>query len=478
MRQGSLMTFFYLLCISALILCVRIVRWQVTTYGPKTHRETPPRVKLEPRIRWSIPDDIDNYEVIPAMNNLTLERGLLDTEQRNIDIERNLRGSDLADKTLNELLSEVSYYTPYTDNRLLNKLVNEAKAQDDTEGRQCVVKILQMCSEMCKNTIGNRSMEWVTFPCRFSGCRFQTKFHSKEEDLLESDVVIFLPEGRDWQRLIARRPAGQLWVVHSKESPIHWPDFSPPREYGNPFNLSIMYLSDADIAPAYFYLDSRIGESEPAVMQKKKLMAWMSSNCNNTSWGRHALVNALQQHLPIDTFGRCGTKQCPRYESLCRELTKHYKFYLAFENSLCPEYITEKFWFNALSFGSVPIVYGAPKEDYERFAPPHSFIHLDDFPSLKDFTKYINLLDNDDRLYLQYFAWRRLGRVQKSSRILTNRVQSPPMLCYIIRTLVKKSLKLEEWSWKNQHPNFYDWWNGMCNREKQPRTVMDIDVRV
>ena len=39
-------------------------------------------------------------------------------------------------------------------------------------------------------------------------------------------------------------------------------------------------------------------------------------------------------------------------------IAKH-KFYLAFENSLhCNDYISEKFWRNALGNGAVPIVYG------------------------------------------------------------------------------------------------------------------------
>ena len=45
-------------------------------------------------------------------------------------------------------------------------------------------------------------------------------------------------------------------------------------------------------------------------------------------------------------------------DSQCYDsLWDNYKFYLAFENSDCNHYITEKFW-NALANGVVPIVYG------------------------------------------------------------------------------------------------------------------------
>ena len=56
-----------------------------------------------------------------------------------------------------------------------------------------------------------------------------------------------------------------------------------------------------------------------------------------------------------------------------------YKFYLAFENHNCQDYITEKF-FNVIRRGDiVPVVMGATKEAYNLFGPPGSFIHVDDF---------------------------------------------------------------------------------------------------
>ena len=57
----------------------------------------------------------------------------------------------------------------------------------------------------------------------------------------------------------------------------------------------------------------------------------------------------------------------------------------------------------------VPIVMGAPKEDYEKVAPPHSFIHVDDFRSPRHLAEYLHLLDKDDVLYNQYFEWRSRG---------------------------------------------------------------------
>jgi len=58
---------------------------------------------------------------------------------------------------------------------------------------------------------------------------------------------------------------------------------------------------------------------------------------------------------------------------------RDYKFYLAFENSICPDYVTEKL-FNTLLFTTVPIVYGGA--DYEAIgAPPNSYIDVRNFTS-------------------------------------------------------------------------------------------------
>ena len=55
--------------------------------------------------------------------------------------------------------------------------------------------------------------------------------------------------------------------------------------------------------------------------------------------------------------------QAKREELYINQLGK-YKFYLSFENALCRDYITEKFYL-ALHAGTLPIVYGGgSKADY------------------------------------------------------------------------------------------------------------------
>ena len=45
---------------------------------------------------------------------------------------------------------------------------------------------------------------------------------------------------------------------------------------------------------------------------------------------------------------------------------------------------------------------GAPLEDYRRVAPPHSFIHVDEFNNPEHLAEYLHLLDEDADLYNRY----------------------------------------------------------------------------
>jgi glycoprotein 3-alpha-L-fucosyltransferase len=49
---------------------------------------------------------------------------------------------------------------------------------------------------------------------------------------------------------------------------------------------------------------------------------------------------------------------------------------------------------------------GAPKFDYARVSPPHSFIHTSDFPSARHLADYLNYLTLNTTAYNEYFAWK------------------------------------------------------------------------
>nr|VZI40529.1 unnamed protein product [Spirometra erinaceieuropaei] len=113
----------------------------------------------------------------------------------------------------------------------------------------------------------------------------------------------------------------------------------------------------------------------------------------------------------VDVYGP-GRRYCPPDGDIClRQLSLQYKFYLAFENSDCKDYITEKLFINALMYSMLPVVMGAPRSSYCAMAPPNSFIHVDDFSSPADLADYLIWLDRNDTAYASYFAWQEYGKI-------------------------------------------------------------------
>ena len=92
-------------------------------------------------------------------------------------------------------------------------------------------------------------------------------------------------------------------------------------------------------------------------------------------------------------------------------LDRDYKFYLAFENANCKDYVSEKFFDQGLARNILPIVMGASEEEYSRRAPPRSFIHVDEFKSPAELAQYLLVLDKNDELYNSYFQWKGTGVV-------------------------------------------------------------------
>ncbi len=83
-------------------------------------------------------------------------------------------------------------------------------------------------------------------------------------------------------------------------------------------------------------------------------------------------------------------------------LREDYKFVLAFENSLCTDYVTDKLY-TALQSGVVPVVYG--EADYRAYAPANSYVNARDFSGPKQLADYLWLLHTNDHLYQNYLSW-------------------------------------------------------------------------
>lgn len=213
------------------------------------------------------------------------------------------------------------------------------------------------------------------------------------------------------------RPPGQRWVWMNFESPSHSPGLRSLA--GNLFNWTLSYRADSDVFVPYGYLYPRTHPSDqprgpaPPLARKRGLVAWVVSNWDERQ-ARVRYYHQLSQHVAVDVFGRSGPGR-PLPDVGLLHTVARYKFYLAFENSQHLDYITEKLWRNALLAGTVPVVLGPDRANYERFVPRGAFIHVDDFPSASSLAAYLLFLDRNPAVYRRYFNWRRSYAVHITS---------------------------------------------------------------
>ena len=167
------------------------------------------------------------------------------------------------------------------------------------------------------------------------------------------------------------RPPNQRWIFLLYESPVHSGDFS---KYNGFYNLTSTYRIDSNF-PRYYQTYSgfiwkenkNFNENEDFSKNKFNLAVAVISNCHASSQ-RLEYINQMQKYVSVNVFGTCG-KKCPgtyKNGSLgnCKDiLGAEYKFYLAFENSMCKDYITEKF-FLTLKYNTIPLVLGGGNYDF------------------------------------------------------------------------------------------------------------------
>ena len=200
------------------------------------------------------------------------------------------------------------------------------------------------------------------------------------------------------------RPPGQVWVAFGLESPVHYRGRHDFPAWRGVFNWTMTYRTDSDIFSPYGFLALRptppLKNYTQIALNKTKPVAWLVSNCNTQS-RRRQYVQQLQNYIDVDVYGRCGTHECPRSkESEClRLLSTTYYFYLSFENSLCRDYVTEKFFKVFNDVNVIPVVRGGA--DYEQYFPPNTFINTADFHSPQHLATYLKSLMADTETYAE-----------------------------------------------------------------------------
>nr|XP_053611993.1 alpha-(1,3)-fucosyltransferase C-like [Plodia interpunctella] len=185
---------------------------------------------------------------------------------------------------------------------------------------------------------------------------------------------------------------------------------------------------------------------------KTKAAAWFVSRCTSVG-GREDFVRKLKPelsklNLTLDVYGDCGDLICPKNKSgLCNDMVKRdYYFYFSFENSLAPDYVTEKLLI-ALNNFAIPVVYGGA--DYSRFLPPGSYLNARKLGP-KQLAMTMKEIMGDRTKFHDFFRWRnhfRYKRGENDSEICN--------ICTALNENTPHNLQLRD--------GFREWWNDGYN---------------
>ena len=208
-------------------------------------------------------------------------------------------------------------------------------------------------------------------------------------------------------RLPRVKRKGQLWVGWCNESEVNYPMLRDPVTLGR-LDLMMTYRLASDV-PAIYLPEGQVDWQLPPEEKKPEHLAAVLISSSNDRSRRIAYLKELMNHVEVHSYGKAlNNRSMPlpdRGRSTKLGLLRSYKFTLAFENSICADYVTEKF-FDPLVAGSVPVYLGAP--NIEEFAPgDHCYINVANFPSPQRLAEYLLHLNNDHAAYAEYFAWKR-----------------------------------------------------------------------
>ncbi|CAI4226822.1 unnamed protein product [Auanema sp. JU1783] len=261
------------------------------------------------------------------------------------------------------------------------------------------------------NKFHKRPLSWMFD--RLKLCEYRCDYSDDRRNASLADVLIIhggtlhsLPPKKKHQKIVffMRESPGREWKGFYR----HW--HQVPMKF---FDVTMTYHRRANYWERYFTMDPIESSEDPhwtdsevdeAISRKTHGSFFLASHCNAGS-KRDQIVRQLNQYHEVSIFGKCdGASPC---DFDCeQEVVDTTHFYLALENSVCTDYITEKFYrFKRLI---VPITF--KREIVSGMVPDDAFIAVDDFCSLEELGKYLNWLMANKKEYKRYFNWSKLYR--------------------------------------------------------------------
>ncbi|KAK6174086.1 hypothetical protein SNE40_017429 [Patella caerulea] len=226
----------------------------------------------------------------------------------------------------------------------------------------------------------------------------------------DAAAVLFNAQIMQIQKPMPRPKSQQIWILHDTEP--EKPDWShsvtfrtPP--WWNLFNWTMFYREDSDIFASYGIVRRKLPSElynrdlDAIVKAKPKKFVALISHCG-TEGKRLEYIQLLQKHIQIDIYGGCGPLKWSRSDDkgFMHMVNSTYKFYLAFENSFCDDYISEKAY-RYYKADFILVVRGGG--NYTRHIPAGTFIDTRDFKTTKDLADHLRFLDTNHDAYMKMF---------------------------------------------------------------------------
>jgi hypothetical protein len=241
------------------------------------------------------------------------------------------------------------------------------------------------------------------------GLEQEDHFTVDQSRLKEADVVVFhVPDLRLSDIGDTPKYSGQMWVAWSLESNVNYPRLAQS-SFLRPFDLLMTYQRGSDVWVPYFpdlaSWQRTLQSKMPLKTASSPVVMFQSSIIDKS--GRCELAVELIRRIKIDSYGRYLRNKTLASADLGRqtklETIADYHFCLALENSIAPDYVTEKLY-DCLLAGVVPVYRGAP--NVAELAPAGSYINADAYGGASGLASYLHhLLERPDE-YAGYFAWR------------------------------------------------------------------------
>nr|XP_031296020.1 alpha-(1,3)-fucosyltransferase 10 isoform X7 [Camelus dromedarius] len=222
------------------------------------------------------------------------------------------------------------------------------------------------------------------------------------------------------------RKARHDWALFHEESPknnyklFHKPiitlfNYTATFSRHSHLPLTTQYLEGVEVLKSRRYLVPL--QSKNHLRTRLAPLVYVQSDCDPPS-DRDSYVRELMAYIEVDSYGEClRNRDLPEQladpasmdaDGFYRILAQ-YKFILAFENAVCDDYITEKFW-RPLKLGVVPVYHGSPS--IADWLPSNrSAILVSAFSHPRELAGYIRQLDRDDGRYAAYIEWKLRGEI-------------------------------------------------------------------